>query len=101
MGRIKGDKERKSEKQRVACVKNGQRPRGRWANTEERAELEKAKTALRMAMPDAAKRLIGILTSADTSDELFLQAFKLAADRGGLPALPLTVIVMGDEAQED
>jgi hypothetical protein len=82
-----GVKERPSERKRAASRANARRPRGRWANTPEREVLEAAKAELRAALPNAAGRLVDILRDPKTPPELFLQAFRFAADRAGLPAL--------------
>jgi hypothetical protein len=85
--RTKGVKERPSERKRAASRANARKPRGRWAGTPEREVLEAAKAELRAALPDAAGRLVDILRDPSTPPELFLQAFRFAADRAGLPAL--------------
>lgn len=108
MPNIKGHKQ--SEKFLEAQRAKARKPRGKWAGTHEREWLEQAKSDLRKAMPDAARRLVAILASEDTPDEIFMQAFKLAADRAGLVATtdittngeaimaPLVVVLGSDEA---
>jgi hypothetical protein len=79
--------ERQSERKRVANQANARRPRGRWAGKPERAALEEGKRLLREAIPEGARRLAALICDSATPPELFLQAFKLAADRAGLPPL--------------
>jgi hypothetical protein len=98
------------------------RARGRCANTEERAAMDEAKALLRSGLPAAAQRLYEVITGryADGSPckvplTDFLAAFKLVADRVGMPAmtqtevtgeggqamaLPLVVVIGEDEAEK-
>ena len=106
----KGKTERPSERKAEANRQNARKPRGRWANTPEREALDAAKAALRASLPGGAERLAEMIENPDTPPELFLQAYKLAADKAGLPSLsssdmtvtterdslPLTMIVMGE-----
>ncbi len=110
-GRPYGVKEKRSEKKAAVVRENATRPRGRWANTEERARIDEAKKLLREYMPEGARKLIEILRDTDTPRMEWLQAFRLAADRAGLmPQLDLTsngevlemqplVIIMGEDAE--
>jgi len=106
----KGRRERKSERKVAAVRENARRPRGRWANTPEREQLEAAKARLRECLPDGAERLAEMIENRDTPAELFLQAFRLVADRGGLPVLaqsevitaapyPPTLLILGDVSE--
>jgi len=85
MGRLKA--EQPSERKRAANRENARRPRGRWAGTPEREALDEAKRLLRQAIPDGARFLVELLRDPETPPELRLQAFKIAADRAGLPVL--------------
>ncbi|OGF09204.1 MAG: hypothetical protein A2W00_12460 [Candidatus Eisenbacteria bacterium RBG_16_71_46] len=85
MGRLKA--EQPSERKRAANRENARRPRGRWAGTPERAALDEAKRLLREAIPDGARFLAEMLGDPKAPSELRLQAFKIAADRAGLPVL--------------
>lgn len=83
----RGRREKKSAKKTAAARANARRPRGRWANTAEREQLERAKAELRTAITGGgADRLAAIILDRETPAELFLAAFKIAADRAGLPA---------------
>lgn len=84
MGRVRTEKP--SERKRRANQANARKPRGRWAGTPERELLEEAKRRLREAIPDGAERLGAMIRDPTTPAELFLAAFKVAADRAGLPA---------------
>jgi hypothetical protein len=88
-----GQREKRSERKVEACRRNARRPRGRWANTPEREQLEAAKSLLRECLPDGAERLAALIENPDTPAELFLQAFRLAADRGGLPVLAQSELI--------
>lgn len=111
MGRVRT--ERPSERKREANRANARRPRGRWAGTPERDAIEEAKRLLREAIPEGAKRLAALIRDPATSAELFLQAFKLAGDRAGLPPLtqsevramggitPLRLILHDGEPEEE
>ena len=94
----KGKPERKSECKASAVRGNARRPRGRWANTEERAQLEEAKALLRACLPAGARRLAALLRDPATPADVFLQGFRLAADRAGLPVLQQQELI-GDQIQ--
>jgi hypothetical protein len=94
----KGQQERKSKRKAAAVRENARRPRGRWANTEERAQLEAAKALLRDCLPDGARRLAALLRNPGTPADVFLQAFRLAADRAGLPVLQQQELI-GEQSQ--
>jgi hypothetical protein len=85
MGRFRS--ERVSERKRAANRANASKPRGRWAGTPERAGLEEGKRLLREAIPEGAAHIADLIRNPETPAELRLQAFKLAADRAGLPVL--------------
>lgn len=84
---ILGRKERPSERKRTANRLNATRPRGRWAGTPERESLEACKQVLREALPEGALRMAAIITDPKTPPELLLHAFRIAADRVGMPVL--------------
>jgi hypothetical protein len=89
----RGQREKRSERKAAAVRENARRPRGRWANTPEREQLEAAKALLRECLPEGAERLAELIENTDTPAELFLQAFRLAADRGGLPVLAQSELI--------
>jgi hypothetical protein len=49
--------------------------------------LDEAKRLLREAIPAGAANLARLIRSPDTPPEILIQAFKLAADRVGLPVV--------------
>ena len=80
----------------MAARANARRPRGRWAGTPEREQLERAKAELRAAITGGgADRLVAIIHDPTTPAELFLSAFRLAADRVGLPAMSQQDVKIG------
>jgi hypothetical protein len=89
----RGQREKRSERKAAAVRENARCPRGRWANTPEREQLEAAKAKLRECLPAGAERLAGLIENRDTPAELFLQAFRLVADRGGLPVLVQSEVI--------
>jgi len=88
----KGRRERRSERKAVAVRENARRPRGRWANTPEREQLEAAKAELRAGLPAGARR-IRLLLETSGNPMTFLKAFEIAASRAGLPTLQQQEVV--------
>ena len=88
-----------TSKQHEANKARSRKPRGRWANTAERAALEEAKRLLREGLPEGARRILEIIRDPSTPADVMLQAFKIAADRAGLPVLTQTEL-MGSEGRE-
>jgi hypothetical protein len=88
----KGRQERKSERKATVARENARRPRGRWANTQEREQLEEAKAELRAGLPAGARR-IRLLLETGGDPGTFLKAFEIAASPAGLPALAQQEVV--------
>lgn len=77
----------KSEARTRAARENASRPRGRWANTPERANLERLKEELRNGLPETVSWLVKILKGdPDTPfDPDRFEVFRDAASRVGMP----------------
>jgi hypothetical protein len=93
----KGRQERRSERKATAARANARRPRGRWANTAERERLEEAKATLRDGLPDGARLVVALLRDPASPPELRLQAFRIAADRAGLPTLAQSEVTVQEQ----
>ena len=84
--------------QRLACTK---RPRGRWANTEERALLDEFKSAAREVLCGPGReRIFRILRGNKVPAEVFLRAFELTANRVGLPVVTQQDIAVKGSSRE-
>lgn len=85
-GRTKGAKDKKP-RAKAPQVENATKPRGRWANTDERDALDKAKSAGRYAAPELIRRAIRIAlgkeTGADYPEQI--RAMQVVLDRCGMP----------------
>lgn len=77
----------KSEAKTRAVRENASRPRGRWANTPERANLERLKDELRAGLPSAVSWLVKILEGDPNTkfDSDRFEVFRDAASRVGMP----------------
>lgn len=85
MSRTKGSKDKKPRDPEVQRA-NAKKPRGRRPTSPERELLDQFKADARVVIAgDAKERLFRILTSNTTSDEVFLRAFEMTANRVGLP----------------
>jgi hypothetical protein len=88
MGLRKGDKVTVTPKALEARRRNARKPRGSWAGTPEREQLDEAKRILRLGLAAGAQRIADMLTGGSpVPDEIFLSAYRIAADRAGLPVL--------------
>lgn len=74
-----------SEKLREANRQRSRKPRGKWAGTKEREQIEKAKALLREGLPDGARFVLDLIRDENEPKELRLAALKFAAERAGLP----------------
>lgn len=103
-----GSGKAKTPKKTAAVRENAKKPRGRWANTEERELIEKGKALGRAAVPELVNILLSIARNKKNSPEARTGAATKVLDRCGLPpvshsevkldegGMPVVLVKMGD-----
>lgn len=84
----------RTPKKKKAAKENARAPRGRWANTKERAELDKAKSRGRMAAPALIEMLLGIAKDPTEEASDRISAAKTVMDRCGMPVVSSTDLTL-------